>query len=60
MPTYTYRCFKCGDVDVVQKITDDALTECSVCGAWTKRVYGNVGIAFKGAGFYRTDNPSSS
>lgn len=56
MPTYQYRCKECGhDFEVVQAFTDDALTECPECQGALKKVYGNVGISFKGSGFYKND-----
>ena len=61
MPTYEYRCADCGHTfDAVQAFTDDALTECPECGGRLKKVFGNVGIAFKGSGFYRNDSRSGS
>jgi len=61
MPTYQYRCKDCGhDFEVVQAFTDDALTECPECDGALKKVYGNVGISFKGSGFYKNDARSGS
>jgi len=60
MPTYEYRCKDCGrHVEVVQSFKDDPLTECPHCGGQLKKVFGNVGIAFKGSGFYKTDSRKS-
>jgi putative FmdB family regulatory protein len=61
MPTYEYRCKSCGhQFDIVQAFTDDALTECPSCHeAALKKVFGNVGITFKGGGFYKTDSRSA-
>ncbi len=60
MPTYEYRCKDCGEpLEVVQSFTDDALTECPGCGGTLRKVFGNVGIAFKGSGFYKTDSRGS-
>lgn len=57
MPTYQYACTECGEpLEVVQSFTDDALTECPSCGGRLKKLYGAVGIVFKGSGFYRTDS----
>jgi len=59
MPTYEYRCKECGeDLEVVQAFTDDPLTECPKCGGPLRKVFGNIGITFKGSGFYKTDNRS--
>lgn len=57
MPTYEYRCKDCGEhLEVVQSFSDDALTECPVCGGSLRKVFGNIGITFKGSGFYKTDS----
>ena len=61
MPTYEYRCKDCGeDLEVVQSFTDDALTVCPSCGGTLRKVFGNIGVSFKGSGFYKTDSRSSS
>lgn len=61
MPTYQYRCAECGnEFEIVQSFADDALTRCENCGRdGLHKVYGNVGVVFKGSGFYATDNRSS-
>jgi putative FmdB family regulatory protein len=57
MPTYEYACKSCGEhLEVVQSFRDDALTECPACGGKLRKVFGNIGIAFKGSGFYKTDS----
>mgnify|MGYP002367842525 CR=1 FL=1 len=57
MPTYQYRCTDCDtDLEVVQKFTDDALTDCPECDGALRKVYSAVGVVFKGSGFYATDN----
>ena len=61
MPTYEYRCKDCGtELEVVQSFTDDALTTCETCGGSLRKVFGNVGISFKGSGFYKTDSRNGS
>ena len=61
MPTYEYRCKDCGEhLEVVQAFTDDPLTECPACGGPLRKVFGNIGITFKGSGFYKTDSRSKS
>ena len=61
MPTYEYRCKDCGEhLEVVQAFTDDALTECPNCGGDLRKVFGSIGISFKGSGFYKTDSRSGS
>ena len=62
MPTYEYKCKKCGKIfDVFQKITDEPIKKCPDCGGDVIRlISGGVGIIFKGSGFYITDNKSSN
>jgi len=61
MPTYEYRCSKCGyDFEAVQRFSDDPLTECPKCGAPVHKVFSSVGVVFKGSGFYSTDNKTSA
>ncbi|NGO11962.1 FmdB family transcriptional regulator [Streptomyces sp. HC44] len=61
MPTYQYQCTACGEgLEVVQKFSEDALTECPSCDGRLKKVFSAVGIVFKGSGFYRNDSRSSS
>ncbi len=57
MPTYEYRCKACDqDLEVVQSFTDDTLTTCEACGGPLRKLFGNVGISFKGTGFYKNDS----
>ncbi len=59
MPTYEYHCDSCDkNFDVVQSFQDDPLTSCPTCGSPVRKVFGNVGIVFKGSGFYKTDSRS--
>jgi len=59
MPTYEYSCKSCGEhLEVVQSFKDDALTECPVCGGELRKVFGSIGIVFKGSGFYKNDSRS--
>jgi len=59
MPTYEYRCTKCGEhLEVVQSFKDAPLTECAQCGGELRKVFSPVGIVFKGSGFYKTDSRS--
>lgn len=61
MPTYEYACRSCGEHhDVVQKFGDDPLTECPSCGGPVRKVFGAVGVVFKGSGFYKTDSRASA
>jgi len=61
MPTYEYQCKSCDKHhDVVQKFGDDPLTECPTCGGPLRKVFGAVGVVFKGSGFYKTDSRTSA
>lgn len=61
MPTYEYRCDSCDKTfDVVQSFHDDPLETCPTCGSPVRKVFGSVGIVFKGSGFYKTDSRSGS
>ena len=61
MPTYPYACTACDHkFEVVQSFTDDALTVCPECSGRLRKVFGSVGVVFKGSGFYRTDSRSAS
>ncbi|HAI22126.1 MAG TPA: FmdB family transcriptional regulator [Clostridiales bacterium UBA8153] len=57
MPVYEYKCAQCGRFECEQHITDHALNECPVCRTPVQRLVSrNVGVVFKGSGFYCTDN----
>jgi putative FmdB family regulatory protein len=63
VPTYQYACTNPEgkhEFEVVQSFSDAALTECPECGAPVRKVYGSVGVVFKGSGFYRTDSRKTS
>ena len=55
MPIYEYRCENGHLFEVMQKITDDPVTQCPTCGAPVQRVFHPVAVHFKGSGFYNTD-----
>jgi putative FmdB family regulatory protein len=61
VPTYSYACTECDNkFDAVQAFSDDALTECPKCEGRLRKLFGKVGVVFKGSGFYRTDSRESS
>ena len=61
VPTYSYACTQCGDrFDAVQAFSDNALTTCSKCNGRLRKLFGNVGVVFKGSGFYRNDSRESA
>jgi putative FmdB family regulatory protein len=61
VPTYQYVCTECGgQLEAVQKFTDEPLTTHEACGGRLRKVFSPVGIVFKGSGFYRTDSRNGS
>ncbi|GAA2970057.1 FmdB family zinc ribbon protein [Actinokineospora diospyrosa] len=61
MPTYQYACTACEHrFEAVQSFTDAALSECPECTGRLRKLYGSVGVVFKGSGFYRNDSRSGS
>ena len=57
MPIYAYKCGSCGHAkDVLQKISDDPLTQCPSCGQETfSKQLTAAGFQLKGSGWYATD-----
>ncbi len=56
MPTYVYKCRKCGHkFEKKQKITADPLKECPKCSGKIRRIIFGSGVVFKSDGFYTTD-----
>jgi putative FmdB family regulatory protein len=57
MPTYQYACSACNhEFELVQSFSDEPVTACPECGGEVRKVYANVGVVFKGTGFYKTDS----
>jgi putative FmdB family regulatory protein len=61
MPTYQYRCDKCGhEFEEFQSMTEPAIEVCPECKGKTRRlISGGAGLLFKGSGFYQTDYRSA-
>ncbi|HEX6117682.1 MAG TPA: FmdB family zinc ribbon protein [Solirubrobacterales bacterium] len=55
MPIYEYRCEDGHEFEVVQRMTEDPVTACEVCGKPVARVFSPVAVHYKGSGFYTTD-----
>ncbi|HHH39818.1 MAG TPA: zinc ribbon domain-containing protein [Sedimenticola sp.] len=57
MPIYEYRCQACGhELDVLQKMSDDPLTDCPACGKPAlKKQISAAAFRLKGSGWYETD-----
>jgi putative FmdB family regulatory protein len=62
MPTYEYRCLKCGHLfEELQHMTEEPLKKCPKCKGKVKRLIGSgSGLIFKGSGFYITDYKKKS
>ena len=61
MPTYRYRCAKCGEeMEIWQSFDEKPKTRhAGGCGGKLSKVMSPAGIVLKGSGFYKTDNRSS-
>ena len=55
MPIYEYLCKKCGEFEVTQKITEQALTRCPQCRSKVTKLISNSSFQLKGGGWYATD-----
>jgi putative FmdB family regulatory protein len=57
MPTYEYKCEKCGcTFDEFHNMNDSEPRKCPQCGGKAEKKIGTgSGIIFKGSGFYATD-----
>jgi putative FmdB family regulatory protein len=56
MPIYEYRCPQNHVFEVFQRMTDEPVETCEVCGDGpVVRVLYPVAVHFKGSGFYTTD-----
>ena len=61
MPTYEYECDACHRVfEIRQRITEEPLTTCEVCGGTVRRLLSAAPFILKGEGWYVTDYPSES
>src|SRR5450755_1483991 len=55
MPIYEYRCEKGHTFEVMQRMSDPAITVCEIDGRPVQRVLHAPAVHFKGSGFYSTD-----
>jgi putative FmdB family regulatory protein len=56
VPIYEYRCNDCGhQFEVSQRMSDDPISECEVCGGQVAKMLFAPAIHFKGTGFHNTD-----
>lgn len=50
MPTYEYKCRKCGEFEAVQKMSDPPLSKCPTCkGKVERQIGGTGGFVLKGS-----------
>jgi putative FmdB family regulatory protein len=57
MPTYQYECSDCGhQFELFQSFAEAPITICPQCKGEVKKVYSNIGVVFKGTGFYKNDS----
>jgi putative FmdB family regulatory protein len=55
MPIYEYRCKKCGEFEVTQRMSDAPLTRCPTCRAKVTKLMSSTSFQLKGSGWYVTD-----
>ena len=62
MPTYEYKCNRCGHhFEEFQSMNDKPIESCPKCNGKVKRLIGaGAGMIFKGSGFYLTDYKRSN
>ncbi len=62
MPIYEFQCQSCGDeVEVLQKMSDDPLTDCKACGKPDmKKMVSAAAFRLSGSGWYETDFKSGN
>jgi len=57
MPTYQYVCTDCGHkFELFQSFAEAPIAICPECFGELRKDYSNVGVVFKGSGFYKTDS----
>src|ERR1700680_2510384 len=60
MPIYEYKCPKCGEFEVTQRITENALKKCPTCKSKVERMLSRTSFILKGSGWYATDYAKSN
>ncbi len=60
MPIYEYLCRKCGEFEVMQKITEPRLTRCPSCQGKVTKLMSSTSFQLKGTGWYATDYAGKS
>ena len=61
MPTYEYKCKRCGkEFEIEQKITDVPIERCRECRGVVKRLISQSTFILNGPGWYASDDKASS
>ena len=55
MPIYEYLCKKCGEFELMQRITEAPLTRCPTCDRKVTKLISSTSFQLKGSGWYVTD-----
>ena len=55
MPIYEYHCGKCGDFEIMQRMSDKPLTQCPTCRRKVTKLISSTTFQLKGSGWYITD-----
>jgi putative FmdB family regulatory protein len=56
MPLYEYECVVCAHrFERIQRVSDDPVASCPVCGGEVHRLLSAPALQFKGSGWYVTD-----
>ena len=60
MPVFDYQCRKCKHIfEREHPLGEDPRVKCPICRGAAKKLISNVGVVFKGSGFYCTDHRKS-
>ncbi len=59
MPIYEYNCKQCGDFEITQRMSENALKKCPTCGAKVTKLISTSAFHLKGSGWYMTDYAKS-
>lgn len=61
MPIYEYKCSECrAHFEKMQKVSEETLSVCEVCGGKLEKQWSLSGFQLKGAGWYVTDYSGKS
>lgn len=55
MPVYEYACKKCGNFEIMQRISENPLKRCPTCGGKVNKLISLSAFHLKGSGWYATD-----